>query len=487
MMKTLLRPRSWPLTLKVPLLVAFLMVSVAVLVSHVILQRLAEDQESNLQQLTESYLDGLSTALLPNVLRHDIWETFDVLDRAKQRYSGLKDRFTVVVLADDTVLAASDPSLFSVGQLLPAALIDRFASDQHLVLDEAHGAAWIRRNLEQEGIDLGSIIAEIDITDLLRVRQEVLLTLIFANGALTLVLTALGYALVRRMVRPLSLLTEHVDRVRDGTVVEIPDRHLRDHQGSEFGRLFASFNAMASALQERETLRSRLAEEERVALLGKLASGMAHEVNNPLGGMLNLVDTLRTHGHDHQVRLRSIELLERGLAGIRNVVRATLTTYRGDDRSHNLSPRDLDDLKFLLQHEIGRHEISLNWHDEIHTELDIDGAAVRQIALNLLLNACTASPRGGAVELTAIERNRQLHLTVRDEGPGLPANVLDIYRQPTLSRRPPPAGIGLGVWTVCLLVSRLNGRIAVDTATGLGSTITVILPLHREDKLHAVA
>jgi len=129
----------------------------------------------------------------------------------------------------------------------------------------------------------------------------------------------------------------------------------------------------------------------------------------------------------------------------------------------------------------------LNWHDEIHTELDIDGAAVRQIALNLLLNACTASPRGGAVELTAIERNRQLHLTVRDEGPGLPANVLDIYRQPTLSRRPPPAGIGLGVWTVCLLVSRLNGRIAVDTATGLGSTITVILPLHREDKLHAVA
>jgi signal transduction histidine kinase len=487
MMDRLLRPRSWPLTLKVPLLVAFLMVSVAVLVSHVVLQRLAEDQEANLQQLTESYLDGLSTALMPNVLRHDIWETFDVLDRAKERYSALKDRFTVVVLADDTVLAASDPTLFAVGQPLPEALVERFAAGRTFVLDAARGAAWIRRDLEQEGIDLGSIVAEIDITDLLRVRQEVLLTLLFANAALTLVLAALGYGLVRRMVRPLSLLTEHVDRIRDGAVVEIPGRHLRDHRDDEFGRLFASFNAMAAALQEREALRSRLAEEERAALLGKLASGMAHEVNNPLGGMLNLVDTLRKHGHDHQVRLRSLELLERGLAGIRNVVRATLTTYRGDDRTPNLSPRDFADLKILLQHEIARREVSLAWHDEIDTEIHIDGAAVRQIALNLLLNACAASPKGGTVELSAIEQDGQLQLTVRDQGPGLPGNVLDIYRQPTVSRRPPPAGIGLGVWTICLLVSRLNGRIAIDTAGGIGSTITVILPAHREVNLHAVA
>jgi signal transduction histidine kinase len=479
-------PTAWPLTLKVPLLVAFLMVAVALLASQVVLQRLAEDQEINLRQLTQSYLDGLSTALLPTVLRRDIWETFDILDRARDRYRGVKDRFTVVTLADGTVLAASDPAQFPVGEPLPAVLVDRFAAGEQLILDEAPGLAWIQRDLKPEGIYLGTIIAEIDIGDLLRVRHEVLLTLVLANGALTLFLAALGYLMVRRMVRPISLLTDHVDRVRDGAMVAIPEHQLED-QSSEFGRLFASFNAMAAALREREALVLRLAEEEKVAMLGKLASGMAHEVNNPLGGMLNLVDTLRKHGHEGPVRERSLDLLERGLIGIRNVVRATLATYKDDCRANGLDRSEIDDLQFLIQHELHRRRLHLAWTNELSAALDIDGAAVRQMALNLLLNACAASPEGGLVGLQASANSGYLSLSISDEGPGLPIAVYDFYRQPLLATRPPRAGVGLGVWTICLLVSRLSGRIDVASGPGIGTAITVILPLGMEAKLDAVA
>jgi signal transduction histidine kinase len=481
-----LSPARWPLQLKVPMLVAGLMVAISVVMSNIVLARLAEQQEMHLRELTDSYLDGLSTAVLPYVTRRDVWETFDILDRARDRYTGVKARYAVVTLRDMSVLAASDPQRFPVGEPVPASLVERIGSSRKPVLDEGSGVAWVSRTIRQEDIDLGSVIAEIDISDLLRVRHEVLLTLVLGNGVITLLFAAVGYALARRMVRPISLLTAHVERVRNGAVVPIPAQHVAD-QGTEFGRLFASFNAMAAALRERADLTARLAEEEKVAMLGKLASGMAHEVNNPLGGMLNLVDTLRKHGQDAQVRQRSLDLLERGLTGIRNVVRATLTSYKQETPSSKLARGDLDDLQFLIQHEIARRQAALRWTNVLPDEIPIDGGAVRQIALNLLLNACMASPPAGTVELEARADDRSMTLVVRDDGPGLPESVRDFYHRPALAGLPPRDNIGLGVWTVCLLASRLAGRIEAGNNAPNGTTIRVVLPFEKEVRLVAVA
>ena len=92
-----------------------------------------------------------------------------------------------------------------------------------------------------------------------------------------------------------------MERVREGRADPIPDSERR-RISREFSRLFDRFNAMARALNEREELASHLANQEKYAVLGKLASGMAHEVNNPLGGLFNALDTLRRHGDDVEVR-----------------------------------------------------------------------------------------------------------------------------------------------------------------------------------------
>ncbi len=481
-MPRLLRITAWPLTVKVPLLVAGLMVAVAVAISQIVLSRLASDQEANLRLLSSAYLDGLSAAVLPAVIRSDVWEAFDALDRARGRYSGIKVRYAIVELPDDTVLAASDPARFPVMKLVPETLRREFPKNEGLAIDEATGRAWLARSLRTEGFSVGRILAEIDIADLLRVRRQVLLTLLLVNGGLALAFALTGYFVVKHMLQPLSVLTRYVERIRDGRMEPIPQRYRRN-VASEFGRLFDRFNAMARALSERETLASQLAEQEKYAMLGRLASGMAHEVNNPLGGMLNAIDTIQAHGADPAVLQTSLEFLKRGLAGIRNVVRAALVTYKGGSDAAMLTPADLDDLPFLIQHETGTRRLRLDWRNRVEEPLPIDGPAVRQIVLNLLLNACAASPFGGSISVDAASAGGHLRIAVADEGPGLPEDSAALL-QPAEAASPSRDGKGLGLWTTGHLVRRLGGRVAVERPEP-GTRVTVMLPLAGEKTRHA--
>jgi signal transduction histidine kinase len=329
-------------------------------------------------------------------------------------------------------------------------------------------------------------VAEFDISSLLQVRREVLLTLVLVNAGFVALFSLAGYAVMRRLLRPISVLTEHVNRARAGKFEEIPTALLRDDR-TEIGALMVSFNQLAGAQRERELLTRRLAKEEKSALLGKLASGMAHEVNNPLGGMLNVIDTLRKHGDNRETRLRALDLLERGLIGIANVVRATLTTYRGSPVERRFHSRDLDDLQFLLKHEVGRRKLILQWSNNLPDALSIDGSTLRQVSLNLLLNACAASPSGPRVEFSAEIHGGAVVIRVRDQGPGLPAAVRGLFEHPELAPTVPTEDLGLGVWTVCRLVKRVGGRIDILRSDKLGTDLRVTIPLDFVEEIDAVA
>jgi signal transduction histidine kinase len=481
-----LNPLYWPLTLKIPLLVVVLMLAVALVISNVVLRRLAADQETHLRELADSYLDGLSAAVQPNLLRRDIWETYDALDRSRGLYRALQTKYALVALNDRTILAASDPLALPTGKPVPEDLARRFVTGDSLVLDNEHGLAWVRRTLRQDRIEIGNIIAEFDISGLLRVRREVLWTLVLVNAGLVTLLSLAGYALTRRLLRPISILTEHVNRARAGKLEKIPAALLSGDR-TEIGALMVSFNQLAGALKEREQLAIRLAKEEKGVLLGKLASGMAHEVNNPLGGMLNVIDTLRKHGDDPATRLRALDLLERGLTGIANVVRAALTTYRGPRSDPMLRARDLDDLQFLLQHEIGRRKLAWHWTNSLPDALPIDGSTLRQVTLNLLLNACAVSPPSSRVEFTAEAFEGGVRIRVIDQGPGLPPHVRSLFEHPHLAPNVPTEEFGLGVWTVSRLVGHAGGQIEVLRSDASGTDLRVTVPLQEPEEIDAVA
>jgi signal transduction histidine kinase len=468
---------SWPLAWKVPLLVAALMVGIVAIVSQVVLSRLISDQENNLRLLTDAYLDGLSAAVLQPVIRSDVWETFDALDRARNHYSGIDARYVVVEMPDGKVLAASDPVRFPVRSTVPAELTQHFPAAGGLVIDDSAGRAWLARTLRTEGFSVGRILAEIDIAELLRVRREVLLTLVLVNGALTAAFAAIGYVALKRMLQPLSVLTGYVERVREGRVEPIPEQSRRNI-GSEFRQLFDRFNAMARALSERESLASHFAEQEKYAVLGKLASGMAHEVNNPLGGLFNALDTLRRHGGDPGVRASTLDLLQRGLTHIRNVVGSTLVIYRREASNKPAKAADIDDLRLLIAPEAARKNISLDWINEVQGPLPVAAGSLRQATLNLLLNACAATPSGGTVRLLAVAENSALVVEIGDGGPGLPAPLAKY-----LAAEPDGAmssGQGLGLWIVRRLVADERGSIHVGRGGNLGTLIRVRWPFQSD-------
>ena len=467
---------NWPLAWKAPLLAAGLLVGAAFVISAVVLNRLEADQEKNLRLLTGAYLDGLSAAVLPSAIRGDVWEAFAALDRARDRYAGLNVRFAIVALSDGKVLAASDPNQFPVQSSVPPEVAHRFPPQDGLIIDASTGRAWLARSLREEGFSVGRILAEIDISELLWVREKVLLTLLAVNACLALGFATIGYLALRRMLKPLSVLSGYVERVRTGRADPIPASKRR-HISQEFDLLFDQFNAMAHALNEREKLALYLAEHEKYAVLGKLASGMAHEVNNPLGGLFNALDTLRRHGDDQQVREATLNLLERGLAHIRNVVRSTLVTYRGEPAHASLRPVDVDDLRLLVEPEALRKQVQINWANDLLSAVPVAVESVRQTILNLLINACAATPAKGTVHLRARVTESALIVEVGDQGPGLPhelANQLVGHADEV-----PRVGGGLGLWIVRRLVTDQGGEISLIEDTNFSTLISVAWPFRQ--------
>lgn len=458
--------RRWPLALKVPLLITLLMIGVAGAISKLVLLRLEENQAEHFRELSGAYLDGLSTALLPAMLRRDPWEAFDALDRSRTRYRGIVPLRTLVLLPDGSVLAASDPIRHPLGAAAPPEAVDAPA-----LFAGGADTAWIHRAVSEDTVRIGRVAAEVDISALALERRSTLLALVGVNAALTLLFALLGWLLVHRMLRPVLRLSDRLGRAAEGRLEPIPDAELPPAD-TEVGRAFRRYNATASAVAEREALLRRLAEEERRALVGRYASAIAHEVNNPLGGLFNAVRMIQRHGEDPERRQRAAALLERGLTGIHNIVRASLILWRGEADVRPVSAADIDDLRLLIDSEARRRELLLDWQQGLLGSFPAPAQAVRQIALNLLLNACAASPPGGRVLVRADVVEKTLVFSVADEGPGLPAEARALLLAGRADQA--PLANGLGLWTVARLVQELEAE--VELLGGPGTHIIIRIP-----------
>lgn len=472
--------RRIPLTVRAPLMVASLMVVISVIISERVLSRLYEMQEQQLSGVVGTYFDGLSTALMPAVLREDTWETYDILDRTRTLFRSVSPLETVVTGRDGMVLASSNPRDVPVLSQLPSEYATRQVAGG-IQIEEDTRAGFGVRPLLYQGKTIGAIHASFDISHLLAERTQVLQTLLATNALLAAIFAAIGYGLARRMVKPVAVLSEHMRSAAEGTPHLIPNSQFPSRSG-EFADLFHGYNGLVKAERERSDLVRRLADEEKLASLGRLASSMAHEINNPLGGLFNCIDTLKSHGSNEKVRRTSLSLLERGLSGIRDVVQAALATYRPERPHRPLLLQDLDDVRLLTGPVVAGRRQVLNWLSPPNdTPIpSLPGSTVRQALLNLVLNASAAAGHEGtiSVEVALETAERALILSVSDTGPGLNKAAVDVLTANDPWPAAQAAG-GLGLWMVRRMVDDLGGRINVRGGDGGATIVKLRLPIAR--------
>lgn len=457
-----------PWVVRLPLVAAVLIFAVAVGTSQVAMVWMFGRQADQSRGLASAFLDTAAAAVQPYAALESPALMEAALARLLAAAPGLDARTIVALRPDGSVQATA-----GAGEPPPPGLVAR--SGQFL-FDEDGDGAWLARPLSGEA-ESGWIAVHVDL-QALRGEQR---SLRAAMAGLDLLLSAcsalLGYLLVKRMLRPVVALTGRIEAAQHGLPEPVPDPELPP-PGTEFGRLLRGFNLMVAAAQEREHLAGQLAQQDKAAVLGRLAATVAHEVRNPLGGLINTVDTLKSFGSDPAVREQSLSLLERGLVSIGEVVRAVLDTYRAPPQGRTLGEADFADLRLLTEPEAARRRVDLDWAVEVPPRIPVDAVQTRQIVLNLLLNACAATPPGGRVRFTAGVDEGALRMAIADEGPGLPERVADRL---TASPRTVVEGSGFGIAVVVRLVETLNGRVSVRSSPGAGTEIALTLPFAAQE------
>jgi signal transduction histidine kinase len=313
--------------------------------------------------------------------------------------------------------------------------------------------------------------------------------LLFYVSMTGLAVLMLAYiALTHLIVRPLDRLTRSSELLAAGSLdVRVPERG-----SAEVVRLAAAFNEMAAQLRaERDALEQRLHELERtahelrsaqqqvihgekLASVGRLAAGVAHEIGNPLSAILGLVELLRGDAAPPAQSAEFLERIQRETERIHRIIRDLLDFSRRDPEGElrgqtaDVAEVVADAVNLVRPQKDSR---------EVRIEVDIDPGVGRvlapqprltQVLLNLLLNAVDALEGRGTVTVEArAEPDGGCLLAVSDDGPGLPAAVLERLFEPFTTTKPPGKGTGLGLAVCHALVEGMGGRIgAVNRPEG---------------------
>ena len=389
---------------KIPASLSLVIVVTAFAVAGPLISGANETTKRDLVDHALSLGKTLAGAVQPALLHDDMWQAYEIIttpfDRALQQRLGQPT--IVVVDAQGAIYVASDPKRFPATQRLSSlgpmsarlAEIVARPGDAPVVLEDLDPKLSIMAVpvLSTDNTQLGTVILEYS-RDIYSQRFLETIRKVAASTAITLaILVPLGWLWGKQIANPLLRLSKAIRQVAQEPAATVAFKAPAGKD--EIAELGATFNNMVDGLKEREALKEEVLASERLAAIGRLTAGIAHEINNPLGGMLNAISTYkRQRGEAPSFVDRTMSLLERGLTQIRGTVAALLVEARLESRA--LTSHDIEDVHTLLLPNVQGKHIRLDWQNDVTEPIPLPSTEVRQILLNLLLNAWRPSTSAG--------------------------------------------------------------------------------------------
>jgi len=316
----------------------------------------------------------------------------------------------------------------------------------------------------------------------------------------------------RTVVRPVRNLVSATQKLAAGDFTQ----DVPETQTGEVGALEHSFNEMVGILgraradrlhllhtleqqvEERTTALRRtqdqLVQTEKLSSLGRMAASVAHEINNPLAGILTyaklMVRLLDADTVDEQTRttcIRNLKLVQRETERCTAIVRNLLEFAR--QRPLALKEVDastvLEEALSLISHQAKLHGVTIEREISALPRLQADYGQLRQAFVNIILNACEAMPQGGTVRITGapVDRGAFVEVAITDSGAGIPPDKLAKIFDPFFTTK--EKGTGLGLSVVYGIVERHGGTIVATSEVGKGTTFLIRLPAVDHGKVTA--
>jgi PAS domain S-box-containing protein len=250
---------------------------------------------------------------------------------------------------------------------------------------------------------------------------------------------------------------------------------LRSPTGQILGVL-----GIARDITETKNLEQQILNSEKLASVGKLAAGVAHEINNPLGGILNCLYNLRKGAVSSDRQVEYLVSMDDGLRRVQKIVRQLLDFSQQHEPELSVTNINgvVERVLVLTNHAFVEHQIRLD--KQLGTNLPplmLDAHMMEQVLINLILNAIQAIKAHGVITIRTRLTDGACVVEVQDSGCGIPAHILPRIFDPFFTTKGTGEGTGLGLSVSLGIIERHGGQILVESEVGKGTLFTVCLPL----------